>query len=91
MNEGLKNLKEIVSRQNNGNGDLYLEATIIKPIEKELKKPQELYNLIKQKCANAQINYNYHYFKDKEFKGQIAAYNDVLSLIESMFEVSEDD
>ena len=63
--------------------------------EKELKKPQELYNLIKQKCANAQWDFNMNSASDPDvdpydlfkLEGQITAYNDVLSLIESMFEV----
>lgn len=63
----------------------------IKEIEKELQKPQQLYDLIKQKRDNAKQDY----LNEKEspiingnkidyLKGQIAAYNDVLSLMESM-------
>ena len=61
----------------------------VKKIKEELDKPQELYNKIKEKRDNAKLDYNYHCFKDKELKGQISAYNDVLSLMESMFEVKE--
>jgi hypothetical protein len=79
---------------------VYLETIKCNPdyinsIKKELCKPQELYNTIKQKCANAQWDYNMTSASDPDvdiydlfkLEGQIAAYNDVLSLIESMFEV----
>ena len=53
------------------------------------KKPQQLYNLIKQKRDNAKLDLEINHAKItlKEYHGlfgQIAAYNDVLSLMESM-------
>ena len=53
---------------------------------------KRIYNKVKQKRDNARLNYNYHCFENKELKGQIDAYNDVLSLIESMsgIEVKEE-
>ena len=69
-------------------------CTEYEKVKKELKKPQELYNFIKQKCANAQFDYENDLIDnelDKEYiGGQLCAYNDILSLIESMFEVEED-
>lgn len=65
-------------------------------IEKELKKPQELYNKIKEKRDNAQKDLHKGVAANKikdvkiELIGQVNAYNDILSLIESMFEVSGD-
>lgn len=62
-------------------------------IEKELKKPQVLYNKIKQKRDNAKIDYEKERGNTltlKRLQGEIEAYNDVLSLMESMFEVEND-
>ena len=59
-------------------------------IEKELQKPQELYNLIKQKRDNAMNDLNnqlHNIVEQIKLKGQIAAYHDILCLMESMFEV----
>lgn len=98
MSKGLDTLKTIRHIHNTECGK---DKSINKDfdiIEKELKKPQELYNLIKQKCANAQWDFNMNSASDPDadiydlfkLEGQIAAYNDVLSLMESMFEELED-
>lgn len=49
INKGLEILKEIISQQNNGNGDLYLEATIINPIEEDLYELSR-YEYIEEMC-----------------------------------------
>lgn len=54
-------------------------------IEKELKAFNNLYDTIKQKRNNAQLEYEHN--KDSmylglQLRGQIAAYNDILSLME---------
>lgn len=65
-------------------------------IEKELNKPQKLYNTIKEKRDNAQKDLHKGVVANKiedvkvELIGQVNAYNDVLSLMENLFEVSED-
>ena len=67
-------------------------------INKELDKPQELYDLIKEKKENAKIDYEkslpYRVVaQDKIFslQGEIEAYTDVLCLMESMFKVKTHD
>ena len=60
-----------------------------------IEKPQELYNKIKEKRDNAQ-KCLHSVIASKiedvrvELIGQINAYNDVLSLMESMFEVERE-
>lgn len=60
-------------------------------ISKELDKPQELYNLIKEKVDNAKNSLLYCGDNKKattyKILGQIDAYNDILTLMESMFKV----
>lgn len=71
-------------------------------IEKGLKVPKTLYEIIDQKRFNAQCEY--HYLKDTEeakhedysaiklsLQGEIKAYIDVLALIEKECEVLNDD
>lgn len=66
-------------------------------IEKELKKPQELYNKIKEKRDNARLERDRQAIEQdasdeekSELRGEICGYNDVLSLMESMFEVKNE-
>lgn len=67
-------------------------------VKKELKKPKELYNKIKQKRDSAENDYENQYEIDSnnqialsDLSGQISAYNDILSLMESMFEVKDNE
>ena len=99
MNKGLEAINDIKWYHMDTNGTV--ERCEI--IEKELKKPQQLYDLIKQKRDNAQNDFNCFTHKLEETKdmvkcvvfqhnkiilmAEITTYNDILSLIESMFEV----
>ena len=67
-------------------------------VKKELCKPQQLYNYIKQKEYNAEIDYEKERKREKsdililnELQGEIKTYHDVLCLMESMFEVEENE
>lgn len=66
----------------------WLARKLAEIINKELDKPQELYNLIKEKVDNAKNNLLYCGDDKKatnQVLGQIDAYNDILTLMESMF------
>ena len=78
----------------------------VNDIEKDLDNITKFYNAITQKRDNAQNDYTTYIIYgheligtksyneiiqvQKELSGQLKAYNDVLSLMESMFEVKED-
>ena len=74
-------------------GTQYKISEAKEDVEKELKKPQTLYNLIKEKRDNACLERDAHAIKQDisneektELYAEICTYNDILSLIESMFE-----
>ena len=65
-------------------------------VEKELQKPQQLYDLIKQKRDSAkEYVENDHgrlgLIPYQRILGNIATYNDIISLMESMFEGVENE
>lgn len=65
----------------------------LKTVEKELKKPQELYNKIKEK-RDIREEYTRKNICDEDKSAicsEICAYNAVLLLMESMFEGLKDD
>lgn len=95
MNKGLLAFKDLTKGHYLGQGEYEVLCDLV---EKELQKPQELYNKIKEKRDNAKLELDntkpigrYMELKGQymELKDQINAYNDVLSLMESMFEVEE--
>ncbi len=60
-------------------------------------KVDELYNKIKEKRDNARLERDEHARKQdindeekSELRGEICAYNDILSLMKSMFEVKDE-
>lgn len=64
-------------------------------IEQELKKPQELYNIIKKRRDNARLIREEHARKQdisdeekSEICAEICTYNDVLLLMENMFVIN---
>ena len=71
-----------------------LEPNLIEAIEKELKKPQELYNKIKDKRDIREEYIRKQDISDEDKSAicsEICAYNAVLLLMESMFEELEND
>lgn len=101
MNKGLEALKEIKYKLSELDFKLrskyktapYIQETKWCTIEKELLKPQELYNKIKEKRDNAEIHLERERNKEPlqinintlhNLEGEIGAYHDILCLMESM-------
>ena len=77
MNSGFEELKRQIERLNNGKGDIFLEATILKPIEQDL----EVLEIIKEKsltnCNLALVKDNRNYQNYcKEFEYFLNKYNE---------------
>ena len=74
------------------------DEELLSIIQKDLTKPQELYNKIKEKRDNARlIRVEYSKKQDvtdiekTEIYAEICTYNDILLLMESMFEALKND
>ena len=98
MTKGQEALNEIKISLCEYEHTLLVDKQNVAIIETELKKTQRLYNLIKQKRDNARLAKEAYAIKQDvsavekiEICTQIDAYNDILLLVKSMFEVKENE
>lgn len=92
--ESLEDLFDLLCEREHTNSEHSFWLKLYQIVEKDLEKPQELYNKIKEKRDNARLIREEHTRKQdisdeekSEIYAEICSYNEVLSLMESMFEV----